>query len=83
MASVLIVDDEPSITQTLGAFFERSGGHVVTAAHTGAEGLALFQRTRPDLVLLDVRLPDMRGERLAGLVRAERPGLPVLLVSGA
>jgi two-component system, NtrC family, response regulator AtoC len=61
MASVLIVDDEPAITSTLGTYFERTGGHAVTKAHTGQEGLNLFRRMRPDLVLLDVRLPDMTG----------------------
>jgi DNA-binding NtrC family response regulator len=80
MASVLIVDDEPSITQTLGAFFERSGGHVVTTAHTGAEGLALFQRTRPDLVLLDVRLPDMSGFDVLSRIRAN--DAVVIMVTG-
>lgn len=61
MSSVLIIDDEAAITQTLGTFFERSGGHQVTAAHTGSDGLAQFEQIRPDLVLLDVRLPDMTG----------------------
>jgi len=61
MASVLIVDDEPAITSALGLYFERSGGHTVVSAHTGTEGLDAVKRARPDLVLLDVRLPDMTG----------------------
>jgi two-component system, NtrC family, response regulator AtoC len=61
MASILIIDDEPAITSTLGAYFERVGGHTVTAAHTGEDGIAAFRRLRPDLVLLDVRLPDITG----------------------
>ena len=66
MASVLIVDDEPSITQTLGTFFERSGGHVVMPHTAGDEGIAHFERAHPDLVLLDVRLPDMTGFDVLG-----------------
>jgi DNA-binding NtrC family response regulator len=61
MPSVLIIDDEPAITSALGGFFERAGGHTVSSAHTGGDGLDLFKRMRPDLVLLDVRLPDMTG----------------------
>src|ERR1700722_12558730 len=61
MASILIIDDEPAITSTLGSYFERVGGHAVTAAHTGEDGIAAFRRLRPDLVLLDVRLPDITG----------------------
>ncbi len=80
MASVLIVDDEPSITQALGTFFERSGGHVVTAAHSGAEGIATFERARPDIVLLDVRLPDMTGFDVLAHIRDANP--VVIMVTG-
>ena len=82
MSSVLIVDDEPSITQTLGSFFERSGGHVVTAAHSGEEGVALFQRTHPDLVLLDVRLPDMTGFDVLGRLRGNDPVVIMMTAFG-
>ena len=60
MASILLIDDEVPITTSLGTFFERSG-HSVHRAHTGAEGVAIFKRTRPDVVLLDLRLGDMTG----------------------
>jgi two-component system response regulator AtoC len=82
MSSVLIVDDEPSITQTLGSFFERSGGHVVTSAHSGEEGVALFQRTHPDLVLLDVRLPDMTGFDVLGRLRGNDPVVIMMTAFG-
>ncbi len=80
MASVLIVDDELSITHALGTFFERSGGHVVTAAHGGAEGIATFERMRPDIVLLDVRLPDMTGFDVLAHIRDANP--VVIMVTG-
>ena len=60
MPSVLIIDDEPDIASALGTFFERKG-HQVSRAHTGEEGIAALRRDRPDIVLLDVRLPDMTG----------------------
>jgi DNA-binding NtrC family response regulator len=80
MASVLIIDDEPSITQALGAFFERSGGHTVMVAHSGAAGLALFQGARPDIVLLDVRLPDMTGFDVLAKLREDNP--VVIMMTG-
>ncbi len=71
MASVLIIDDEAALTSALAAFFGRTGGHTVSVAHTGADGLQLFQRIRPDLVLLDIRLPDMTGYEVLERLRHE------------
>lgn len=84
MATVLIVDDEPSITQALRTFFERSGGHVVMVAHSGADALAMFERARPDIVLLDVRLPDIAGPEVYAQLRARQPAQAerVIFVTG-
>ncbi|MDB4905885.1 MAG: hypothetical protein JWO05_669 [Gemmatimonadetes bacterium] len=79
MPSVLIIDDERDITATLGAFFER-GGHQVFSAHTGGEGVEAVRRHRPDLVLLDLRLPDMTGFDVLEQVRDERP--VVIMITG-
>ncbi len=80
MATVLIIDDEPSITQALGTFFERSGGHTVMVAHTGVTGIALFRDARPDIVLLDVRLPDMTGFDVLAKLREDNP--VVIMITG-
>jgi DNA-binding NtrC family response regulator len=79
MASVLIIDDEAPITASLGLFFER-GGHSVHRAHTGAEGVALFRRVRPDLVLLDLRLGDMTGFEVLDKIREYEP--VVIMMTG-
>lgn len=71
---------EPLITQALGTFFERSGGHTVMVAHSGAAGLALFQGARPDIVLLDVRLPDMTGFDVLARLREDNP--VVIMMTG-
>jgi DNA-binding NtrC family response regulator len=73
MASVLIIDDEQSITQTLKTFFERSGGHTVLVAHDGESGIAIFNDAHPDIILLDVRLPDMTGFDVLERLRGENP----------
>jgi DNA-binding NtrC family response regulator len=61
MANILIVDDETSITAAFATFFRQHGAHTVVEAHTAEEGIAAWRRTRPDLTLLDVRLPDGTG----------------------
>src|SRR5688500_9574564 len=79
MASVLIIDDEATITASLGLFFER-GGHSVHRAHAGDEGVALFRRVRPDLVLLDLRLGDMTGFEVLEKIREHEP--VVIMMTG-
>lgn len=70
MAHILLIDDEPAITAALSAYFRRAG-HTVTRAHSGTEGAERFRALRPDLVILDLRIPDMSGfevmERIADL----------------
>jgi len=60
MANILIVDDEYSILESLEMFLTEKG-HDVCKAATGKEGLELFSRNRPDIVILDIRLPDHNG----------------------
>ena len=80
MAHVLIVDDEPAITAPLAAFLERAGGHSVTRAHTAQEGIAAFAARRPDVVLLDLWLPDMSGFDVLRTLAPEDP--VVIMITG-
>ena len=59
-ASLLVVDDEPTVRELLSATL-RFAGFTVTSAATGAEAVAAAVREPPDLVVLDVMLPDMDG----------------------
>ena len=59
--TVLIVDDHPSFRASARAILEADGFTVVGEAVDGAAGLAALRRLRPDIVLLDVQLPDMTG----------------------
>lgn len=79
MSTILLIDDERDITAVLGTFFER-GGHQVVRAHSGEEGIDWFRRTRPDLVLLDVNLPDMSGFDVLSRLREHQP--VVIMVTG-
>jgi DNA-binding response OmpR family regulator len=66
---VLVVDDEPKITEVVGSYLAKAGFQPVTAA-TGAEALRLFQAARPCLVILDLMLPDLSGEEICRRLRA-------------
>jgi DNA-binding NarL/FixJ family response regulator len=59
--TVLIVDDHPSFRASARAILEADGFDVVGEAEDGATGLAMLRELRPDVVLLDVQLPDMTG----------------------
>jgi two-component system OmpR family response regulator len=83
---LLVVDDEPTVKELLSATL-RFAGFTVNSAETGAQALESARRDPPDLVLLDVMLPDLDGfeviRRLRSLPRAGgRPGpVPVLFVT--
>ena len=79
MATVLLIDDTPEVTTVLGALFERAG-HQVVRAHSGEHGIEAYQRTRPDLVLLDLQLPDMSGFDVLERIREHEP--VVIIVTG-
>jgi CheY-like chemotaxis protein len=81
--SLLLVEDDPFVRR-LAARALRAGGYVVDEAASGEEALAAA-RARPNayrLLVTDVIMPGMRGTELARTLRAENPGLRVLLISG-
>ena len=57
---VLVVDDEPTICSLMNVFLTQKG-YQVQIANTGEDALALFQEAYPDIVLLDISMPGMRG----------------------
>jgi|SRR5262245_7755132 len=77
---VLVVDDEPEVRQVLQEFLS-SRGYEVTAASGGVEALAFVESEKPDLVLLDVAMPDMDGVETLRRIVAINPGLAVIMVT--
>lgn len=67
---ILIADDEAYLLETLEAYLRREGYQVVTA-RTGREALFAFRHEQPDLVILDVMMPEMDGWEAARLIRKE------------
>lgn len=76
---ILLVDDEVSIQRAMTPLL-RSRGYTVSVASTGREALEVFDRERPDLLILDLGLPDMDGSEVCRQVR-ERADTPILILS--
>jgi two-component system, OmpR family, KDP operon response regulator KdpE len=78
-ATILIVDDEPPIRRLLRTTLTVQSHRVVEAA-TGAEGLSLLRHEKPDLIILDLGLPDLDGLEVIRRIRAESP-VPIVVLS--
>lgn len=76
---VLIVEDEPDLLEVLELAFE-SAGYRVTTASNGVGGWQHFDREHPDLVVMDLNMPQMSGFRFLELVRSESE-VPVLILT--
>ena len=84
MIGVLIVDDDFMVAKVHAAFVAALDGfQVVGTATTGAAALAEVERLRPDLVLLDVYLPDMTGLDVLRRLRADGSAVDVVVISAA
>jgi two-component system, NtrC family, response regulator PilR len=80
MASILIVDDEQSMRQLLTRVFDREG-HQVRSAENGKLALDCLNREQIDLVISDVKMPDMDGISLLGSAREFQPDLAVIMMT--
>ena len=78
---LLVVDDELAILQTMTAILEGQG-FVVRTADDGFAALNLLRRTEPDLIISDLRMPNMSGFELLSIVRRRYPHIPVIAISG-
>ena len=80
MRTILVVDDEPKIVQLARDYLEHAGFAVVTA-HDGKAALASARGQRPDLVVLDLGLPELDGLDVARTLRAES-NVPIVMLTG-
>ena len=78
---VLVIDDEASIRQSLAGALKDEGYRVVIAA-SGREGLEAIRSERPDVVLLDIWMPEMDGIETLRLVKTEWTDQIVIMMSG-
>lgn len=81
MATVLIIDDEPGVLSSLADVLGDEG-HRTIQAKNGVDGLAFYREHRPDLVFLDIWLPDRDGLEVLHALREIDPAATVLMISG-
>ncbi len=79
MPTIMVVDDEPVIVDSITYSLSREGYSVVTAAD-GKEALVLFEKSKPDLVLLDLMLPELDGWQVCRKLR-ETSSVPIIMLT--
>ncbi len=80
MNDILVIDDEPNLARLISRILSNAG-YRVTEAATGNSGLRAAHTLDPDLIVLDLMLPDMRGEDVLSSLMATRPASRVLVLS--
>ncbi|MCK4233244.1 response regulator [candidate division WOR-3 bacterium] len=78
MKRLLIVDDDPNIRLIFSTTLKREGYEVLTAS-TGLEALELVLQNKFDLIILDIKMPDMHGLEVLSLIRESGENLPVII----
>ncbi len=78
---VLLVEEDPMVREVVSEYLRRDQ-HEVSTAITGREGLAKFEAGAFDLVVTDLALEELNGERLAAAIKAHTPAMPVILLTG-
>lgn len=78
---VLVVDDEPIILEAMSAILE-SEGFAVRTAEDGFAALVTLRETPPDLIISDLRMPNMSGFEFLSIARRRFPQIPVIAISG-
>lgn len=80
MSKILVIDDDSSIRETLDLYLTEEGYDVYTAP-TGTDGLNMFTQKSPDVVILDIRLPDVNGFRILEDLREEDENVKVIMIT--
>jgi DNA-binding response OmpR family regulator len=76
---IVVIDDEPSVQEVVRGYLEKDG-YLVYVAGNGRDGLALAERAKPGLVVLDLMLPDVSGEEICREIRS-RSDVPILMLT--
>ncbi len=81
--NILLIEDEPDIQMVVKLSLAATGGHQVTVADDGLEGLEVARTEQPDVILLDVMMPRMDGHELMRMLKASdtTSGIPVIFLT--
>lgn len=82
MERILLIEDDSSIHKALKLLFEPEG-YTLEAVRDGATGIRALRASRPALLLLDLKLPDVSGRDLCRQIKQEAPALPVIVLTAA
>jgi DNA-binding response OmpR family regulator len=78
---MLVVDDETNVTEIVEEYFT-SLGYEVDVAYDGAAALVQAAAVRPDVVLLDINMPEISGDQVLDRLRALDPTVPIVMLTG-
>ena len=80
-AKLLVIDDENGILEEVKSYFEEEGFQVFTA-DSGEEGIQILKREKPDVLLVDIKLPDMSGLLVLKVAKESSPLTKVIVNTG-
>ncbi|RMD59035.1 MAG: response regulator, partial [Nitrospirae bacterium] len=78
MKKILVVDDDQNIQKLYKLELEEEG-YEVYQAYSGTEGLQLFDEIKPDLVTLDILMPDIDGIQVLRMMKEKNPNVPIIM----
>lgn len=81
MSTILVLDDEKSVQALFSQFLQGEGYNVLCAAN-GREGLEMLRKSKVDLVITDIMMPEMDGLEVVRKIRDGNASLPVIAISG-
>ena len=82
MEKILVIEDDRATRKALQQLFEPEG-YLVEMAQDGGQGIAAFRATRPNLVLLDLRMPVLGGQEVCRHIRKESEEVPIIILTGS
>jgi len=83
VANILVVDDEPQITEIIDAFLSNAG-HNVTVSNQASQALKLAREVKPDVILLDIMMPEMDGYDICNALKKDKTTakIPIVFLTG-